>query len=97
MWQPFGLFIMCDFCFLLVHRQQLHQLFMPSSLHIRYACYDAVQIVTLMDAVGPACGQQRAYYDHAVGCLVVAAEEILLAAQRNKAYGIIFSLLCASV
>ena len=40
---------------------------------------DIVEIVPGIDVMVPACGQQGAYDGHVLRCLVVAAEEVVLA------------------
>ncbi len=52
---------------------------------IRHLADGIVEIVPGIDVMVPACGQQGAYDGHVLCCLVVAAEEVVLASQRDGA------------
>ena len=58
---------------------------MYSLLMIGHSGNDVVQVIPWIYFMRLAGSQQRTDYRHASGCLVVAAEEVILSAQRDGA------------
>ena len=58
---------------------------MYSLLMIGHSGNDVIQVIPWIHFVRLAGSQQRTDYRHASGCLMVAAEEVILPAQRDGA------------